>query len=93
MLTIPIHNAHIDISECPGRVAATACTYLRRFYLVKDLCEYDPRLVGPACVYLACKTEESQVQAKVLYHFLRKISSTGKPYSCLPLQTVQIAAS
>ena len=63
------------------RVAATACTYFRRFYLKKNLCEFDPRLVGPACLFLACKTEECQVQAKILYHFMRKLNATGALHS------------
>ena len=58
-------------------MAGTACTYFRRFYLKRDLCEFDPRLVGPACLFLACKTEECQVQAKILYHFMRKLNATG----------------
>ncbi len=59
------------------RVAAAACVYFRRFYLKENFCDYDPRLVGPACLFLACKAEESQVQAKVLFQMLRKVSSTG----------------
>ena len=47
---------------------------MRRFYIQHNYCEYDPRLVGPACLYLASKTEESLIQAKVLFHFMRKIS-------------------
>lgn len=60
-----------------GRVAAAACMYFRRFYLMEDFCDYDPRFVGPACLFLACKAEESQVQAKVLFQMLRKVSTTG----------------
>ena len=60
------------------RVAATACVYFRRFYLKENFCEYDPRLVGPACLFLACKSEESQVQAKVLFQMLKKVSTTGE---------------
>lgn len=36
--------------------------------------EYDPRLVAPACLYLAAKAEESTVQAKALVFYIRKIS-------------------
>ncbi|KAK9909354.1 hypothetical protein WJX75_000933 [Coccomyxa subellipsoidea] len=66
------------------RVAAAACMYFRRFYLKEEFCDYDPRFVGPACLFLACKAEESQVQAKVLFQMLRKVSTTGK-YHALPL--------
>ena len=68
---------HVTVSGWIPRVAATACTYFRRFYLKKNLCDFDPRLMGPACLFLACKTEECQVQAKVLYHFMRKLNATG----------------
>ena len=58
-------------------VAAAAATYLRRFYLSRSLHEYDPRLVAPACLYLACKTEESQVPARVLHQFCKRLSASG----------------
>lgn len=59
------------------RVAGTACIFFRRFYLKKSFCEYDPRHVGPVCLYLACKAEESQIQAKILFQMLRKVHTTG----------------
>lgn len=73
------------------RVAATACVYFRRFYLKENFCEYDPRLVGPACLFLACKCEESQVQAKVLFQMLKKVSTTGQAEAAYPI-SLQIAA-
>ncbi|KAM3373831.1 cyclin-C1-2 isoform X3 [Capsicum galapagoense] len=45
------------------RVVATAVTYMRRVYVRRSMTEYDPRLVAPACLYLASKAEESTVQA------------------------------
>ncbi|CAL8467696.1 g7234 [Coccomyxa elongata] len=72
------------------RVAATACVYFRRFYLKENFCEYDPRLVGPACLFLACKSEESQVQAKALFQMLKKVSTTGKYHGLLLPDSAQL---
>ncbi|XP_039156597.1 cyclin-C1-2 isoform X2 [Eucalyptus grandis] len=44
----------------------------------KSMSEYDPRLVAPACLYLAAKAEESTVQAKALAFYIRKIYSDEK---------------
>ncbi|KAL3725084.1 hypothetical protein ACJRO7_030146 [Eucalyptus globulus] len=60
------------------RVIATAVTYMRRVYTRKSMSEYDPRLVAPACLYLAAKAEESTVQAKALAFYIRKIYSDEK---------------
>lgn len=40
--------------------------YFRRTYLCNNFCRMDPRLVYVASLYLACKAEESLVQAKHL---------------------------
>ncbi|KXZ56547.1 CYCC1 protein [Gonium pectorale] len=48
------------------RVAASAMVYFRRTYLCNDFCRMDPRLVYVACLYLACKAEESLLAAKHL---------------------------
>ncbi|KAG2442738.1 hypothetical protein HXX76_002820 [Chlamydomonas incerta] len=48
------------------RVAATAMVYFRRTYLCNNFCRMDPRLVYVASLYLACKAEESLMQAKHL---------------------------
>ncbi|GAQ90210.1 Cyclin family protein [Klebsormidium nitens] len=55
------------------RVVATAVCYMRRMYVSKSLCEYDPRLVAPACLYLASKAEESVAQAKLLVFYAKKL--------------------
>ncbi|KAI6694434.1 hypothetical protein NL676_022144 [Syzygium grande] len=60
------------------RVVATAVTYMRRVYTRKSMSEYDPRLVAPACLYLAAKAEESTVQAKALVFYIRKMYSDEK---------------
>lgn len=61
------------------RVVATACVYFRRFSAVHDFSEYDPRLVAPACLYLACKAEEAQLQAKLLFYAMRKVAGVLFP--------------
>ena len=53
------------------RVVGTASVYFRRFYLVQDFCRHDPRDIGIACRYLACKAEEAQVAAKVLFQIMK----------------------
>jgi len=47
------------------RVIATANVLFRRFYTKNLLCDYDPFLVAPTCLYLASKAEECTVQAKI----------------------------
>ncbi|CDZ98165.1 Cdk activating kinase (CAK)/RNA polymerase II transcription initiation/nucleotide excision repair factor TFIIH/TFIIK, cyclin H subunit [Phaffia rhodozyma] len=41
----------------PEVVEATAISYLKRFYLWNTCMDYHPRKVMPACLFLACKTE------------------------------------
>ncbi|XP_052211440.1 cyclin-C1-2-like isoform X4 [Diospyros lotus] len=60
------------------RVVATAITYMRRVYTKKSMIEYDPRLVAPACLYLASKAEESTLQARLLVFCLKKMHSDEK---------------
>ncbi|GMH27943.1 hypothetical protein Nepgr_029786 [Nepenthes gracilis] len=60
------------------RVVATAITYMRRVYTSKGMTEYEPRLVSPACLYLASKAEESTVQARFLVFCIKKICPDDK---------------
>ncbi|WJX76125.1 Cyclin-C1-2, variant 2 [Trifolium repens] len=60
------------------RVVATAVTYMRRVYTSKSMAEYDPRLVAPACLYLASKAEESTVQARLLVFYIKKLYADDK---------------
>nr|GMD12259.1 cyclin-C1-2-like [Ipomoea batatas]GMD17270.1 cyclin-C1-2-like [Ipomoea batatas] len=60
------------------RVVATAISYMRRVYVRKSMTEYDPRLVAPACLYLASKAEESTVQARHLVFYIKKLYSDDK---------------
>ena len=39
--------------------------------------DYDPRKLAPTCLYLACKAEECQVQAKLLLQYVAAIA--GQP--------------
>nr|VDC92282.1 unnamed protein product [Brassica rapa] len=66
---------HIKIRQ---RVVATAVTYMRRVYTRKSLTEYEPRLVAPTCLYLACKAEESVVHAKILVFYIKKLYADEK---------------
>lgn len=71
---VPLPSPTLFALTCPFpswiyascRVAATAVVYFRRVYLCNNFCRLDPRLVHVACLYLACKAEESQLAAKHL---------------------------
>ncbi|GJR22813.1 cyclin-C1-2-like protein isoform X1 [Tanacetum coccineum] len=39
----------------------------------RSMTEYDPRLLAPSCLYLAAKSEESTVQARLLVFYIKKI--------------------
>ncbi|CAH9075397.1 unnamed protein product [Cuscuta epithymum] len=60
------------------RVIATAIAYMRRVYVRKSMTEYDPRLVAPACLYLASKAEETTVPARNVVFIIKKIYSDEK---------------
>ncbi|XP_009618524.1 cyclin-C1-2 [Nicotiana tabacum] len=60
------------------RVVATAITYMRRVYIRRSMTECDPRLVAPSCLYLASKSEESTVQARLLVFYIKKLYSDDK---------------
>ncbi|KAK9797430.1 hypothetical protein WJX73_002150 [Symbiochloris irregularis] len=72
------------------RVVSTASVYFKRFYLVKNFSEFDPRAVAPACLYLACKAEECQVQAKLIVHITHKLYANGKYPFIAPIDIKQI---
>ena len=60
------------------QVVATAIVYFRRFYIRNSFRQCDPLLLGPACIYLACKVEEcppipaSQLTEKLKIHGSRR---------------------
>lgn len=55
------------------RVAATAVVYFRRVCATSSFARHDPRIVAPGCLYLAAKSEESVVSAKVLLAAMRRL--------------------
>lgn len=55
------------------RVVGTAAVYFWKFYLRRDFCDADPRLLAPACLFLASKTEETPVHSKLLLHYARRL--------------------
>ncbi len=73
-ITLTLTHAHPSTHQ--NRVAATAAVYFQRFYLRNEFSEWDPRQVAPACVYLASKTEESPLQAKILVQYVKSLNST-----------------
>ena len=46
-----------DFCKLPTAVKATAIAYLTRFYLAQSPMDQHPRVIMPACVFLATKTE------------------------------------
>ena len=49
--------------------------------------EYDPRLVAPACLYLASKVEESTVQARLLVFYIKKMCGESPDHIDRPMLT------
>ncbi|EMS47807.1 hypothetical protein TRIUR3_05108 [Triticum urartu] len=70
----------VKIHMSSRTVIATAITYFRRVYTRKSMSEYDPRLVAPACLYLASKVEESTVQARLLVFYIKKMCGSDDKY-------------
>lgn len=46
----------------PVRAMSTACIYYHRFYLVRSLDEVDAWVAAKACLFLACKAEETGIR-------------------------------
>jgi hypothetical protein len=71
------------------RVVGTAAIYWRKFYLKNDFCSPggDPRLMAPACLFLASKTGEPRLQggrSRRCGHSMPGWAPTG---GCLPSLT------
>lgn len=62
------------------RVAATAIVYFKRFYVRNSLKEHDPRLIAPVSLYLAAKTEEHTLQAKIVVAQMAALYSADHQY-------------
>ena len=60
-------------------MACTATVYLKRTFVRHSFVELDPRPLAPACLYLACKAEESQVQAKLIVAYAKQAQG-GHPW-------------
>lgn len=50
----------------PRKVQGTAIAFLRRLYVHHSMIEHDPQHIMLACLYLACKAEESYISAAEL---------------------------
>ena len=53
------------------KVPATACIYLWRFYLNNSILDYDPRVIMPACLFLASKVEENYINVNEICDVLQ----------------------
>jgi len=67
-------------SNLRQRVAATAAVYFKRFYLRNAYKEHDPRLIAPAALYLAAKTEEHTIPAKSILSQVNAMYKADHPY-------------
>jgi len=61
------------------RVAATAVTYMKRFYMRLSMRDHHPLVVAPTCILLASKVEESNVQPKWILDVWRKPFGFRRP--------------
>ncbi|TKY73780.1 Cyclin-H1-1 protein [Spatholobus suberectus] len=50
----------------PRKIQATALIFFKRFYLQWSVMEHQPKYITLACIYAACKIEESYVSAEEL---------------------------
>ncbi|XP_047943958.1 cyclin-C1-2-like isoform X2 [Salvia hispanica] len=83
---IKFHTSRCIVELADGvklqqRVAATAITYMRRLYTRKSMTEYNPCLVAATCLYLAAKSEETAVHAKLVAFQITEDPSEVKYYS------------
>eukprot|EP01025_Chloroclados_australasicus_P031292 TRINITY_DN3164_c0_g1_i1.p2 TRINITY_DN3164_c0_g1~~TRINITY_DN3164_c0_g1_i1.p2 ORF type:complete len:276 (+),score=16.14 TRINITY_DN3164_c0_g1_i1:25-828(+) len=53
------------------RVAGVASVYFHRFYVKNNLCDYDPRSIAAACLFLASKVEENLVPVKHIVAYMK----------------------
>ena len=59
------HIHHIGMKlKLRQRVVATACVYFKRFYFKTNFCDFDPSLLAPTVILLACKVEECSKNAR-----------------------------
>eukprot|EP01099_Mayorella_cantabrigiensis_P007234 TRINITY_DN6319_c0_g1_i1.p1 TRINITY_DN6319_c0_g1~~TRINITY_DN6319_c0_g1_i1.p1 ORF type:complete len:171 (+),score=30.36 TRINITY_DN6319_c0_g1_i1:25-513(+) len=55
---IPLICVNINV---PDKVSLTGLTYFKRFYMKQTVQKYHPKDILPTCIFLACKTEESNI--------------------------------
>ncbi|XP_047943957.1 cyclin-C1-2-like isoform X1 [Salvia hispanica] len=87
---IKFHTSRCIVELADGvklqqRVAATAITYMRRLYTRKSMTEYNPCLVAATCLYLAAKSEETAVHAKLV-----AFQITEDPSKHIPMKISQV---
>ena len=56
----------------PPKVAATAITFLKRFYLDHSNMEHDALRIAPTCLYIACKVRRCPNDVVVLAQVLQR---------------------
>lgn len=62
--------------KLPKEVCACALTFFQRFFLFRSVLDFNPELVGLACLYLASKSEEVVIAISDLCKFTKYASTS-----------------
>lgn len=75
------------IAECatemgiPRLTTLVAATFLRRFYMLESLTDHDTPAVASACLFLACKVQETHKRLRDFIHWTVKVRTRDLPRS------------
>lgn len=73
------------IAECatelriPRLTTLVAATFLRRFYMLESLTDHDLPAVASACLFLACKVQETHKRLRDFMHWTVKVRTRDLP--------------
>ena len=91
-----VHGCQVVQAACvllqvPQQTAATGQTLLQRFYCRSSLKRMDVRLLAMACIYLACKVEESERTWRDVVNVSHRVflRFDGVPYEPLDRSSTQ----
>lgn len=71
-----IHDAGRELSV-PQLTMSTACIFFQRFYMLESMCDHSPPDVAVACLFLACKTQETHKRLKDVIYWTHKVRTRG----------------
>ena len=67
-----IHDAGRALSV-PQLTMSTACIFFQRFYMLEPMIDHHPPDVAVACLFLACKTQETHKRLRDVIHWSHKV--------------------